>query len=70
MCNFEEMKKCVLVLSVLLCTLVQGQMVRHNFVGNGPEVRLYEVIGGKHSRGLNDLDVTEEMWSFFKQYLK
>lgn len=53
-------------------------VVRHRYVGGtrpgtngGPsEVRLYEVIGGKHSFGHKDMDVTEEMWDFFKQYLR
>ena len=45
-------------------------VVLHRYVGSGPEVRLYEVIGGKHSTGYKDIDITEEMWSFFKQYLK
>lgn len=34
------------------------------------EVRLYEVIGGKHSWHLADIDTTEEIWSFFSNYLR
>ena len=45
-------------------------VVRHIYKGEGSEVRLYEVIGGKHSTGNKDLNVPEEMWSFFKQYIR
>lgn len=48
---------------------IRNTVIRHIFKGDGPEVRLYEVIGGKHSFGNKDLDVPEEMWSFFKQYI-
>ena len=39
---------------------------------DGPEceVRLYEIQGGKHSWGLADMDTCEEVWNFFKQYLR
>lgn len=39
---------------------------------DGPEceVRLYEIQGGKHSWGLADMDTCDEVWSFFKQYLR
>ena len=50
--------------------VLRNVVVRHRFLGEGPEVRLYEVIGGKHSTGNKDLDVPEEMWSFFKQYIQ
>lgn len=48
------------------------QVVLHRYLGSpsGAEVRLYEVRGGKHSWHLADLDTTEEIWQFFKQYLK
>ena len=38
----------------------------------GPEIeiRLYEIIGGKHSWGLNDMDTCEEIWKFFSMYLR
>ena len=49
---------------------IRNTVIRHIFQGRGPEVRLYEIVGGKHSTGKNDLDVPEEMWSFFKQYIK
>lgn len=56
--------------SLPLYTPESNPVVRHRFLGDGPEVRLYEVIGGKHSFGHKDMDITEEMWSFFKQYIK
>ena len=47
-------------------------VVLHRYLGgdDGIEVRLYEVQGGKHSWALQDMDTCEEMWAFFKQYLK
>lgn len=47
-------------------------VVRHRYLGgiNGCEVRLYEIIGGKHSLGDKDLDTPEVIWEFFSNYLK
>ena len=47
-------------------------VVLHRYLGgdDGIEIRLYEVQGGKHSWHLNDMDTCEEMWNFFRQYLK
>ena len=47
-------------------------VVLHKYQGgtDGMEVRLYEVIGGGHSRGEKDIDLPEELWNFFKTYLK
>ena len=47
-------------------------VVRHRYLGgtDGNEVRLYEVIGGPHSRALADLDTPEVLWEFFSGYLK
>lgn len=53
-------------------------VVLHRFVGCDPawkggpaiEVRLYEVIGGKHSWATKDMDTCDAVWDFFKQYLK
>ena len=44
----------------------------HRYLGgdDGIEVRLYEVGGAKHSWHLQDMDTCEEMWRFFRQYLK
>lgn len=38
----------------------------------GPEieVRLYEVVGGKHSWAHKDMDTCEEIWKFFSKYLR
>lgn len=53
-------------------------VILHRWTGGIPawqggpecEVRLYEIQGGKHSWGLADMDTCEEVWSFFKQYLR
>ena len=53
-------------------------VILHRWTGGTPawqggpecEVRLYEIQGGKHSWGLADMDTCEEVWSFFKQYLR
>ena len=47
-------------------------VVLHRYLGgdDGIEVRLYEVQGGKHSWALQDLDTCDEMWAFFRQYVK
>lgn len=48
------------------------QVILHRYLGSpdGCEVRLYEVEGGKHSWHMSDLDTTEEIWDFFKDYLR
>lgn len=46
-----------------------NRVIRHRYLGGKVEIRLYEVIGGKHSIGDKDLDVCEEMWQFFAGYL-
>ncbi len=38
--------------------------------GPAIEVRLYEVIGGKHTWALNDMDTCNEIWKFFSLYLR
>ena len=47
-------------------------VVRHRYLEgtNCNEVRLYEIIGGKHTRGDKDMDTPEELWNFFSMYLK
>ena len=47
-------------------------VVLHRYLGgdDGIEVRLYEVQGAKHSWHLADMDTCEEMWAFFRRYLK
>ncbi len=54
------------------------QVVLHRYYGGLPaweggpatEVRLYEVVEGKHSWAMNDLDTCREIWNFFKEYLR
>lgn len=58
--------------------LVRNQVILHKYMGGEPaweggpatEVRLYEVVGGKHSWALNDMDTCREIWNFFKLYLR
>lgn len=58
--------------------LVRNKVVLHTYKGGEPawkggpaiEVRLYEVIGGKHTWALNDMDTCREIWNFFKIYLR
>ena len=58
--------------------LVRNKVILHNFKGGEPaweggpaiEVRLYEVIGGKHTWALNDMDTCKEIWDFFSIYLR
>ena len=47
-------------------------VVRHRYVEgvNGNEVRLYEIIGGKHKNGSADMNVPEVLWEFFSGYFK
>jgi polyhydroxybutyrate depolymerase len=47
-------------------------VVLHRYLGgdDGIEVRLYEVQGAKHSWHLADMDTCEEMWRFFRRYLR
>ena len=58
--------------------LIRNKVVLHKYNGGEPaweggpaiEVRLYEVIGGKHTWALNDMDTCREIWNFFKIYLR
>ncbi len=58
--------------------LMRNKVILHRYMGgeaawkNGPavEVRLYEVVGGKHTWALNDMDTCNEIWKFFKMYLR
>lgn len=51
--------------------VVRNTVVRHHYMGgtDGKDVMLYEIIGGKHSKGEKDMDLGEEMWNFFRRYL-
>ena len=36
----------------------------------GSEVWLYEIVGGKHAWGEQDIDTGEELWKFFSRFVK
>lgn len=44
-------------------------VVRHSYEGGATEVKLYEVIGGKHSRHVADADTPRLIVDFFKSHL-
>ena len=56
----------------------EHKVILHRHLGGTPawkggpetEVRLYEVVGGKHSWAHNDMDTCEEIWKFFSKYLR
>lgn len=58
--------------------LIRNKVILHKYKGGEPawkggpaiEVRLYEVVGGKHTWALNDMDTCQEIWDFFKIYLR
>lgn len=58
--------------------LVRNKVILHTYKGGEPawkggpatEVRLYEVVGGKHTWALNDMDTCREIWNFFSIYLR
>lgn len=58
--------------------LIRNKVILHRYVGgepawkNGPavEVRLYEIVDGNHTWGLEDMDTCREMWKFFSMYLR
>lgn len=68
-CTYEE---------TIEMPLVRNKVILHKYKGGEPaweggpavEVRLYEVIGGKHTWALNDMDTCKEIWEFFKIYLR
>ena len=47
-------------------------VIAHRFTGGtgGSEVWLYEIVGGKHSWGEQDIDTGEELWKFFSRFVK
>lgn len=55
-----------------------NKVLMHRHLGGSPaweggpeiEVRLYEVVGGKHSWAHKDMDTCEEIWKFFSKYLR
>lgn len=58
--------------------LVRNRVLLHKYMGGEPaweggpavEVRLYEVVEGKHTWALNDMDTCREIWKFFSMYLR
>lgn len=55
-----------------------NKVLRHRHLGGTPiweggpeiEVRLYEIVEGKHSWAHKDMDTCEEIWNFFSKYLR
>ena len=47
-------------------------VIAHRFTGGtgGSEVWLYEIVGGKHAWGEQDIDTGEELWKFFSRFVK
>lgn len=68
-CTYEE---------TIEMPLIRNKVILHTYKGGEPawkggpatEVRLYEVIGGKHTWALNDMDTCREIWKFFSMYLR
>ena len=58
--------------------VTNNKVLMHRHLGGSPaweggpeiEVRLYEVVGGKHSWAHKDMDTCEEIWKFFSKYLR
>lgn len=48
------------------------KIIRHRFSGgiNDSEVWLYEIVGGRHTWGLEDMDTHEALWKFFCRFIK
>jgi len=47
-------------------------VIKHRFIESttGCDVWLYEVVGGKHTTHTEDIHTGDEIWSFFKKYVK
>ncbi|MBR5393621.1 MAG: prolyl oligopeptidase family serine peptidase [Bacteroidaceae bacterium] len=47
-------------------------IIKHRFTDSttGCDVWLYEVVGGKHTTHTEDIKTGDEIWSFFKKYVK
>lgn len=47
-------------------------IIKHRFIGSpyGCDVWLYEVVGAGHTWHTEDLNMGDEIWSFFSKYLK
>jgi polyhydroxybutyrate depolymerase len=48
------------------------KIYRHRFTGgiDDSEVWLYEIVGGGHTWGWDDMDTDEELWKFFSKFIK
>ena len=48
------------------------KVIARRFTGGtaGSEVWLYEIVGGKHAWGDQDIDTNEELWKFFSKFVK
>lgn len=72
--NWASINRCTheITTELPLLTPESNRVILHRYMGgtNGCEVRLYEIVGGKHRRHLGDLDTPGEIWNFFKMYLK
>ncbi|MCQ2147220.1 MAG: prolyl oligopeptidase family serine peptidase [Bacteroidales bacterium] len=66
-CSYEKVTE----LPLLDPSKPTRQVILHQYLGveGSSEVRLYEVVDGKHSWHLDDIDTCEEIWKFFEQYL-
>ena len=47
-------------------------VIAHKYTAgrHGTEVWLYEIVGGGHTWGTNDIDTGEEIWKFFSRFIK
>jgi len=47
-------------------------VISHKYVNgiNGNEVWLYQIVNGGHSWGNHDIDTSEEIWKFFKKFIR
>lgn len=48
------------------------KVIARRFTGGtgGSEVWLYQIVGGKHAWGDEDIDTNEELWRFFSKFVK
>jgi len=48
------------------------KIIQHRFTAGtgGSEVWLYQIVGGRHSWGWDDIDTDEEIWKFFSRFIK
>ena len=53
-----------------LKSATSNKVIAHKYVDNkgGNDVWLYEIVGGGHSWGEKDLEIAEEIWTFFSKF--